>query len=94
VFVAESGTIPSKAKEKGSSIEQEGGAAMALLSRPERLYTTKEFDHWWENQGRATALQTVLDPDSARFLAWEAWRKGREQMTEAAASQRLQPDRR
>lgn len=66
---------------------------MTRLSNPERLYTTKEFELWWENQGRVAALQTMLDPTSARLLAWEAWRKGREQLSEASASQRLQPAR-
>ena len=64
---------------------------MTQLSSPERLFTTKEFERWWETQGRATALQTLLDPAAAKLLAWEAWRKGREQMSEATASQRLQP---
>jgi len=59
-----------------------------------RVYTTVEFDRWWEVQGRTTALQNMLDPDSAKLLAWEAWRKGREQLSEATASQRLQPARR
>jgi hypothetical protein len=63
---------------------------MTQLSSPERLFTTKEFERWWETQGRATALQTLLDPAAAKLLAWEAWRKGREQMSEATASQRLQ----
>jgi hypothetical protein len=67
---------------------------MTPLASLERLYTTKEFDHWWENQGRVTAVQTMLDPAAAKLLAWEAWRKGREQMLEASASQRLQPARR
>jgi len=67
---------------------------MSELSSPERLYTTKEFDRWWETQGRATALQTMLDADSAKPLAWEAWRKGREQLSEAMTSQRLQLARR
>jgi hypothetical protein len=62
---------------------------MTQLSSPERLYTTKEFERWWETQGRANALQTMLDPAAAKLLAWEAWRKGREQMSEATASQRL-----
>ena len=66
---------------------------MTPFSSPERVFTTKEFDHWWENQGRVTALQTMLDPTFARLLAWEAWRKGREQMLEASAFQRLQPAR-
>ena len=60
----------------------------------ERLYTTGEFDRWWEVQGRTTALQDALDPASAKRLAWEAWRKGREQLSEATASTRLQPARR
>jgi hypothetical protein len=59
-----------------------------------RLYTTREFDHWWDAQGLALAHQTALDLASARLLAWEAWRKGREQLNEATASQRLQPARR
>ena len=60
----------------------------------ERLYTTSEFDRWWEAQGRTTALQNMLDADSAKLLAWEAWRKGREQLSEATAHHRLQPTRR
>jgi hypothetical protein len=60
-----------------------------MTSTPERLHTTKEFEHWWENQGRS-----LLDHDSAKSLGWEAWRKGREQLSEASASQRLQPARR
>jgi hypothetical protein len=67
---------------------------MTKLSSPERLYKTKEFEHWWESQGRADALQTPLDTAAAKLLAWEAWRKGREQMSEATASQRLQLARR
>jgi hypothetical protein len=67
------------------------------MSRPatqERLYTTREFDRWWDAQGLATVLQVNLNPAAARRLAWEAWRKGREQLNEATASQRLQPARR
>ncbi len=67
---------------------------MNTFSSPERLYTTKEFDFWWENRGQVISAQTMLDPRSAKFLAWEAWRKGREQLNEAYASQRLQPVRR
>ena len=67
---------------------------MTQLSSPERLYKTKEFEHWWESQGRATALQTKCDPVAAKVIAWEAWRKGREQMSEATAFQRFQPVRR
>jgi hypothetical protein len=58
------------------------------------LFTTNEFDRWWEAQGRSTALQNLLDPDSAKLLAWEAWRKGREQLSEATVSNRLQLVRR
>ena len=67
---------------------------MTQVSSPERLFKTKEFEHWWESQGRANAIQTTFDPNAAKFLAWEAWRKGREQMNEATASQRLQLVRR
>ena len=67
---------------------------MTQFSSEMRLHTTKEFDLWWENQGRVTALQTTLDLTSAKLLAWEAWRKGREQLTESSTSQRLQPARR
>ena len=63
-------------------------------ARQDRPYTTSEFDRWWESQGRGTALQDMLDPASAKPLAWEAWRKGREQLSEATASQRLQLARR
>ena len=59
-----------------------------------RLYTTGEFDRWWDAQGRPTALQSMLDADSAKHLAWEAWRKGREQLSEATTSHRLQLARR
>ncbi len=67
---------------------------MTQVSSPERLYTTKDFEHWWESQGRANAFQTMLDPTAAKSLAWEAWRKGREQLSEATTSQRLQLARR
>jgi hypothetical protein len=60
----------------------------------DRLYTTVEFDRWWDASGRNTALRDALDPASAKHLAWEAWRKGREQLSEATASSRLQPARR
>ena len=63
---------------------------MKPTSTPQRLHTTKEFEFWWENQGRVTASQTLLDHDSAKWLAWEAWRKGREHLSEVTASQRLQ----
>jgi len=66
---------------------------MSQPATQERLYTTREFDRWWDAQGLATALQATLDPASAKLLAWEAWRKGREQLNEATAAQRLQPAR-
>ena len=67
---------------------------MTQTSTQERLYTTVEFDRWWEAQGRTTTLQNLLDPAAAKSLAWEAWRKGREHLSEATASHRLQPARR
>ncbi len=67
---------------------------MTQLSGPERLYKTKEFERWWECQGRANALVAMLDPAAAKPLAWEAWRRGREHLSEATASQRLQLARR
>ena len=67
---------------------------MSQSTIQERLYTTSEFDRWWEAQGRTIALQNILDPASAKRLAWEAWRKGREQLSEVMASQRLQLARR
>ena len=59
----------------------------------ERLYTTGEFDRWWEARGQVVALRDALDPVSAKHLAWEAWRTGREQLSEATNSHRLQPAR-
>jgi hypothetical protein len=67
---------------------------MTQTSTQERLYTTVEFDRWWAAQGRTTALQNMLDPAAAKLLAWEAWRKGREHLSEATAHHRLQPARR
>jgi hypothetical protein len=64
---------------------------MTPLSSQERVHTTKEFERWWDTQGRAKALQTNLDLAATKLLAWEAWRKGREHLSEATASQRLQP---
>ena len=58
------------------------------------VYTTREFDRWWEAQGRGKGLQTGSDLDAARSLAWDAWRAGRERMSEATAADRLQPARR
>jgi hypothetical protein len=67
---------------------------MTQRTSTERLYTTIEFDRWWEAQGRTTALENTLDPAAAKLLAWEAWRKGREHLSEATASHRLQLARR
>jgi hypothetical protein len=58
------------------------------------VYTTPEFDRWWEARGREMAAAAGLDGSAARALGWNAWRAGREQMSEAAAHQRLQPIRR
>jgi hypothetical protein len=59
-----------------------------------RVFTTMEFDRWWEAQGLGVAVAAGLEPSAARALSWDAWRAGREQMTEATAHQRLQPSRR
>lgn len=67
---------------------------MTPSTSQERLFTTSEFDRWWEAQGRTTALQNMLDLAPAKLLAWDAWRKGREQLSEATASHRLQLARR
>ena len=66
---------------------------MSELSTPRRLFTSKEFDRWWETHGQTSALRDALDLDAAQRLAWEAWRKGREHLSETMASQRLQPAR-
>lgn len=66
---------------------------MSNLSSQRPLFTTREFDRWWEGQGQVISVQATLDPAAAKLLAWEAWRKGREQMSEATAFQRLQPAR-
>lgn len=67
---------------------------MTQSSGRDWLFTTSEFDRWWENHGRVRAVASGLDPDVAKQLVWEAWRKGREQLSEATAFQRLQPPRR
>jgi hypothetical protein len=58
------------------------------------VYTTPEFDRWWEAKGRDVASAGGLEAPVARALSWDAWRAGREQMSEATAHQRLQPIRR
>ena len=58
------------------------------------VFTTTEFDRWWDDQGREVAAAIGLEPTAARALSWHAWRAGREQMREATAYQRLQPSRR
>jgi hypothetical protein len=63
---------------------------MAPTASSERLFTTPEFGRWWEAQGHALAFQNLLDTPAAKLLAWEAWRKGREHLSEAAAARRLQ----
>jgi len=57
------------------------------------VYTTTEFDRWWESRGRDVATAAGLEELVARALSWSAWRAGREQMSEATAHQRLQPIR-
>ena len=57
------------------------------------VFTTKEFDRWWEAQGCVVAASTGIEQSAARALSWDAWRAGREQMSEATAHQRLQPIR-
>jgi hypothetical protein len=67
---------------------------MTQSSGREWLFTTNDFDRWWEAHGRVKAVTTGLDPDAVKPLAWEAWRTGREQLSEATAFLRLQPARR
>jgi len=66
---------------------------MTEVSGRERLFTTREFDQWWDNRGRAKAAPTALDFDGIRAVAWDAWRAGRERLSEATAERRLQPSR-
>ena len=68
--------------------------AMTLAPAPRTVFTTTEFERWWEAQGCVVAAEAGLDPSAARALGWIAWRAGREQMNEATAHQRLQPVRR
>jgi hypothetical protein len=67
-----------------------------MTHTPDRksVFTTTEFDRWWEARGRDLAAAGGLEPSAARALTWAAWRAGREQMSEATAHQRLQPSRR
>jgi hypothetical protein len=58
------------------------------------VFTTVEFDRWWDAQGCGLTAAMALEPTAARALSWHAWRAGREQMNEATAHQRLQPSRR
>jgi hypothetical protein len=57
------------------------------------VFTTPEFDRWWEAQGLEVAAASGLEPSAARAVTWVAWRAGREQMSEATAYLRLQPSR-
>ena len=66
---------------------------MTQISGQERFFTTREFDQWWENRGRAKAAQTTSNLDGIRAVAWDAWRAGRERLSEATAERRLQPSR-
>lgn len=58
------------------------------------VFTTTEFDRWWEARGSELAAASGIEPSAARAMTWVAWRAGREQMSEATAHQRLQPVRR
>ena len=58
------------------------------------VFTTPEFERWWDALGREVAATAGLEPAAARALGWHAWRAGREQMSEATARDRLQPGRR
>ena len=67
---------------------------MTQTVAPRQVYTTTEFERWWDARGRVVAAEGGIEPTAARTLAWLAWRAGREQMSEATAHQRLQPVRR
>lgn len=67
---------------------------MTHAPAPRSVYTTTEFDRWWDAQGRVVAAEFGLEPSAARALGWIAWRAGREQLNEATAHHRLQPMRR
>jgi hypothetical protein len=58
------------------------------------VFTTPEFERWWDARGRAAAAEGGLDAAAARVLGWFAWRAGREHLSETTAHQRLQPARR
>lgn len=58
------------------------------------VFTTPEFERWWDARGRAVAAEGGLEPAAARALGWLAWRAGREHLNESTAHQRLQPVRR
>lgn len=64
---------------------------MTLAPAQRSVFTTTEFERWWDAQGRAVASGSGLEPSAARVLGWTAWRAGREQMNEATAHLRLQP---
>jgi hypothetical protein len=59
-----------------------------------QVFTTVEFDRWWEGRGLVNAVAAGLEPSEAKALSWDAWRAGREQMNEATSHLRLQPVRR
>jgi hypothetical protein len=72
---------------------EDRGPTMTQVSSPGHLFTTPEFDRWWEAQGRGKGLRIGSDLDAARSLAWDAWRAGRERLSEATSYHRLQPAR-
>ena len=49
---------------------------------------TSEFEKWWK---MCEYHQPGSAPSYAKFLAWEAWRIGREKLHEEMQSCRLQP---
>lgn len=67
---------------------------MTQASGPKSVFTTPEFERWWEARGSEAAAAGGLEPAAARVLGWLAWRAGREHLSEATAHQRLQPVRR
>lgn len=67
-----------------------------MTHAPDRksVFTTPEFDRWWDARGGDVAATSGLDLAAARAFGWYTWRAGREQMSEATAHLRLQPVRR
>jgi hypothetical protein len=67
---------------------------MTQVPGQKSVFTTPEFERWWEARGSGVAAASGLELPAARELGWLAWRAGREQLSEATAHQRLQPVRR